>query len=324
MTRSHTQAPRVALIISLFSLLGSTPARAWDDKGHSMVNRLACETMPADTPEFFRKACERLAYLGPEPDRWRKGVEGSTNVDILNADAQPEHYIDMEYVKDIPLPRTGRYDYIRALLEHGIVKDRVRMETPGFLPYRIVELTEMIRREWWFWRHAPEGTAVEKEQKRQIEENIIHMSGVLGHYVGDGGQPLHTTWHYNGWVEAHDPNPNGYTTDRGIHQRFEGDYVLVAIMDDDVRPKVPALKTVTDDWDETIAYLTHAYSLFQEIYRLDKEGQFTVDPNNPVIQPEGKAFTVERLGACVGELRDLWYSAYHRSDVPAPTTPGPG
>ncbi len=46
--------------------------RAWEDKGHTIINQLAAEAMPADTPEFFKKAATvGLPYLGPEPDRWK-------------------------------------------------------------------------------------------------------------------------------------------------------------------------------------------------------------------------------------------------------------
>ena len=38
--------------------------------------------------------------------------------------------------------------------------------------------------------------------------------GVMGHYVGDGSQPLHTTVHFNGWVGD---NPKGYTTKQTFH-----------------------------------------------------------------------------------------------------------
>ena len=39
--------------------------------------------------------------------------------------------------------------------------------------------------------------------------------GVMGHYVGDCAQPLHTTKHHNGWVGE---NPHGYTTWPGLHK----------------------------------------------------------------------------------------------------------
>ena len=51
--------------------------------------------------------------------------------------------------------------------------------------------------------------------------NIIYIMGVMGHYVGDASQPLHTTIHHHGWVG---PNPNGYTTNRTFHSWIDGGY----------------------------------------------------------------------------------------------------
>jgi len=47
--------------------------------------------------------------------------------------------------------------------------------------------------------------------------------GVMGHFVGDGSQPLHTTMHFNGWVGD---NPQGYTTDLKFHQWIDGGYFV--------------------------------------------------------------------------------------------------
>jgi len=43
----------------------------------------------------------------------------------------------------------------------------------------------------------------------------------MGHFVGDGAQPLHTTKHYNGWVGE---NPKGFTTQTTFHAWIDGGY----------------------------------------------------------------------------------------------------
>jgi hypothetical protein len=214
----------------------------------------------------------------------------------------------MEFVTGFTLPRT-RYDYLRALLANGVVTGDVKLETPGFLPYRIAELTQMIRREWALWRVAPAETRTERERRRQIEENILHTAGVLGHYVGDGSNPHHTTWHYNGWVEAREPNPEGFTTARGIHGRFETSFVDQAVEIGDVRPLVPSARPVADVFDGTLAYLRGSHALLRDLYRLDKRGAFTVAAANSAANAEGKRFAAERLAAGAGMLRDLWAAA---------------
>src|SRR5438270_929488 len=86
----------VALAL-LLSALTPSPAHAWGDKGHQLINRLAAEAMPTETPAFFRGAVAQLEYLGPEPDRWRPRA-GATDVSFLHAAAAPDHFLDMEYV----------------------------------------------------------------------------------------------------------------------------------------------------------------------------------------------------------------------------------
>src|SRR5206468_2930518 len=168
------------------------------------------------------------------------------------------------YAAGLTLPR-GRYDFLRLLLEKGIVKDGVKMETPGFLPYKIAEMSQMLRREWAIWRVAPSKTAAEKERKRQVEENILFIAGTLGHYVGDGSNPHHTTWHYNGWVEAREPNPEGFTTDHQFHMRFETDFVNQAVEIEDVRPLVAAPHPVTEFFEGPLAYLRNSNALVRDL-----------------------------------------------------------
>jgi hypothetical protein len=292
------------ILISLF--LAPRAALAWGDKGHEIVNRLAAEGMPAETPRFFRDAVERLAYLGPEPDRW-KARGGASDTRMLDRATAPDHFLDMEFVAGFALP-PDRYDYLRALQANGVVSGDVKLETPGFLPYKVAELTQNLRRQWELWRAAPTRTRADRERKRQIEENILYVAGTLGHYVGDGSNPHHTTWHYNGWVVAREPNPEGFTTERGVHQRFEIDFVNRAIAIGDVRPHVAALRPVGDVFEATLVYLKASHALVRDLYRLDKRGAFAA-PGNAAAGDEGKRFAVQRLAAAAAMLRDVWAAA---------------
>jgi hypothetical protein len=67
------------------------PNLAWQDEGHVLVNQVAAEHLPDEMPQFFRDAVDRLAYLGPEPDRWRRASEYS-----LKESQEPDHFIKLE------------------------------------------------------------------------------------------------------------------------------------------------------------------------------------------------------------------------------------
>jgi hypothetical protein len=146
-----------------------------------------------------------------------------------------------------------------------------------------------------------------------VQDAILYDAGWLGHYVGDGSQPLHVSIQYNGWTG---PNPNGYAVydkQNGIHSKFESVYVSANIKAADVAPLVAAAKPVdiTDEWSQYLAYLKHTQTFVEKTYQLDKTGAF-----NGTGTPEGKAFTEERLAAGAIELRDLIYSAWIHSGDP--------
>jgi hypothetical protein len=139
----------------------------------------------------------------------------------------------------------------------------------------------------------------------------------MGHYVGDGSQPLHNTIQYNGWTG---PNPNGYTTEHHIHSQFESVYVSANIKAADVAPLVQAAPPakIDDEWTQYWEYLHHSNGLVEKVYQLEKAGGFT-DAGTP----EAKAFTEERLAAGAIELRDLIYSAWVHSADPVEEFHGP-
>src|ERR1700689_3629177 len=99
-----SRTPRFALrAVGLLCLMVTTPpAHAWEHEGHTMINRLAASTLPADVPAFLRTpaAIDEIEYLGPEPDRWRSPAEPE-----LVAAQAPEHFIDLELADALgPLP----------------------------------------------------------------------------------------------------------------------------------------------------------------------------------------------------------------------------
>ena len=79
--------------------------------GHSMVNRVAAQYLPADVPAFLRSksALDAMEYLGPEPDRWHNKAEKE-----LRDQESPDHFIDMEYADLVGTFPKERRDFITA------------------------------------------------------------------------------------------------------------------------------------------------------------------------------------------------------------------
>jgi len=291
----------VALVAAPFSF-------GWGKAGHKMVNRLGAESLPADVPAFLRApgAIREIEYLGPEPDRWRSPAEPE-----LNAEQAPDHFIDLEYADMIgPLPRR-RYEYIARLYElareHPEMAKQLIPEKVGFQPYITNEVWERLKSAMRDYREL----RARHQSTKAVQAAILFYAGWLGHYVGDGSQPLHTTRDHDGWVEKE--NPNGYTRQHGIHRRFETEFVDANIRVADVRPLMTAVRPVGDEWSAYMKYLRRSESLVGRVYELDKEHGF-----DGAGTAGAKRFTAERLAAGASMFRDLVYSAWVESGEPVP------
>ncbi|MES1167839.1 MAG: hypothetical protein ABUL61_01585, partial [Oleiharenicola lentus] len=236
-----------------FLLLAVLPlaAHAWDYEGHRMVNQLALASLPADFPAFVRDpaAAERIAFLAGEPDRWR-------NVDPWlkqSGSSWTDHFLDIEQLADAGLDAhtvpSLRYDFALAFaagraahadkfapIDPAKNIDHTR-EWPGFAPWAITEWTQKLRSGFAALKAFEEmgGTPVEIAN---TQADIVYVMGVLGHYVGDCAEPLHTTRHHNGWVGD---NPNGYTTWPGFHTWIDSGFINKAgIKAADLLPRLTA------------------------------------------------------------------------------------
>jgi hypothetical protein len=278
---------------------------AWGEVGHRITGEAAALKMPPSTPAFFRNASRQLAYLNPEPDRWRDRAERTLDPALEGATA-PDHFIDMEMasptVLAAALKASDRYGYLDTLAAAG-----VKGVVMGLLPFRMIELSQQLREDFREWRVAPDST------KPWIEARIIDDAGILGHYVADGSNPAHTSIHYNGWTG---PNPNGYATDKRFHGRFESAYVGANIKLSDVVSRMDTVARVFPDLRAAIvAYLRETNAQVEHLYQLDKAHPF----DTTTTSVEDKAFTVERLAAGARMLRDIWWTAWVTSGQPVPS-----
>lgn len=308
MPRTVSVCLRRVAVFALLPLLAVPPSFGWGDAGHRMINRLAAEGLPEDVPAFLRspEAIAEIEYLGPEPDRWRSPAEPE-----LSAEQAPDHFIDLEYADIIgPLPRR-RYDYIAELtaaeITHPEMARELQPDRVGFQPYITNEVWERLKSAMRNYREL----SARHADTKPVEAAIVFYAAWMGHYVGDGSQPLHVTRDYDGWVEKE--NPNGYTTEHGIHSKFETTFVNANITAAGVQPLMTPVHPVSDEWDAYLAYLRHTGSLVERVYQLDKEHGF-----DGAGTPEAKQFTAERLAAGASMLRDLIYSAWVESAEPVP------
>ncbi len=291
--------------IILTVLLLANSAWPWGNDGHMMINRVAAEKLPADVPAFLKNAEEQLAYLGPEPDRWREKSELA-----LKLSQEPDHFIDLELVEGMTLP-PDRYSFYRAL-------DAKREQTPGkpdsllpekvgLQPYITMEVYGRLVVAFREYRHALR----DHQSTEFAERNAIFYAGWLGHYVGDGANPLHTTVNYNGWTTA---NPNGYTTAKNIHWKMEGEFVTANQKQLQFAALVPEKATKLENpFQDYLAYLRKSNGYVEQVYQLEKVGGFAGQGT-----PQSREFIEQRMAFGADMLRNLWYTAWLDSAVDPP------
>ena len=261
------------------------------------VNRVAAEKLPQDVPAFLRSAVAEVAYLGPEPDRWRDDSNPA-----LKSAQEPDHYIDLERIAWLdPLPE-GRYEFYQKLYEkRALTKDNPDDYLPervGLQPYIVMEIFGRLKVAFREYRHLRD----HHRPTDLVEHKIVFYAGWLGHYVADGSQPLHTTIHYNGWVGA---NPKGYATHGGIHAEFETAYVSRNIATTDFANLVHNPERIADPFGSYMQYLRTSNKLVEKVYELDKAGGFRAAGSR-----EAFDFTAQRLAAGSQMLVNLWYTAW--------------
>lgn len=146
----------------------------------------------------------------------------------------------------------------------------------GFLPWAINENYAKLQSAFSSLKTFEElGTPEEIANARQ---NALYVMGVMGHYVGDAAQPLHTTKHHHGWVGE---NPRRYATNYGFHAWIDGGFIgrtglKTETMLSQVRParSLWAGKTNapgTGSFPLILDYVGEQHQLVEPLYQMDKE-----------------------------------------------------
>jgi hypothetical protein len=296
---------------------------AWDNDGHRAINELALASLPADfggitlTPAMK----DRVAFLGGEADRWRN--VGDLPLKHVNG---PDHFFDMEDLKLCGLvPETlpmMRYDFVAAVArERAARPEKFRLIDPaknadhtqelsGFLPWAITEYYSKLKSCFSYLKaYQKYGTP---EEVAHAQANIVYVMGVMGHFVGDAAQPLHTTMHYNGWVGN---NPHGYTTNRTIHAWIDFGYfrrtggIDVTRLAGKIHPaeRIKSAGEPDGMFRHVMNYLAAQNKLVEPLYALEKEGKLTGEGDQG---REGRVLLDGQLVRAGQMLGDIWYTAW--------------
>ncbi|MSU23546.1 MAG: hypothetical protein EXS32_06950 [Opitutus sp.] len=316
-----------SLALGFSLLLAPAVLRAWDYEGHRMVNQVALAALPKDFPAFVQApaAAERIAFLAGEADRWRNL---SYDQPLYNGAAM-DHYFDVEQVTLAGLDRAKlpslRYEFA-AQFAAGRAAHRDEFppidearnsghtrEWCGFLPWAVAENFHKLRAAFSYLKTFEElGT---KEEIANAQANVLYYMGFLGHFVGDGAQPLHSTHHSNGWAG---PNPHGYTIWPGFHSWIDSGFIAKAgIKFADLAPRVTPAGVISlaprpDGRDAmfvaVVDYLLVQHQRVEPLYQMEKAGQLG-HGEQPVLD-ETRAFIQGQLLVGGEMLAAIWATAW--------------
>jgi hypothetical protein len=144
------------------------------------------------------------------------------------------------------------------------------------------------------------------------QADIVYVMGVMGHFVGDGSQPLHTTKHYNGWVGD---NPKGFTTRTTFHSWIDGGYFRKTggIKTQPLLGKIHQANRIAnaDEPDrmfrDVVAYLVEQNKYVGPLYEMEKEGLLTGEGDKGL---QGRPLLEAQIVKGGQMLGNIWFTAW--------------
>ncbi len=298
-----------------------------------MINELALASLPPDYPAFTRTpaAISRIEYLANEPDMWR------SSQDMSLRHLEPDHQIDMEDLAAIGVTPENLSEFRQVFAAQEALaraahpekfaatdpaknKDHTA-EQVGHLPWAIIEYYGKLRADFAYLKEFEElGTP---EEIANAQADVIETMGMMGHYVADGAQPLHTTTNYNGWTSVE--NPQGYTTSKGFHSWIDSGFIekvgiTYAELKSQLKPAISfSLQATAGGRDpmftHVMEYIVQTHSLVEKTYQLDKAGKLRAE--GPPGDPEARQFISDRLLAGAEMLGSIWLTAWRHPEPDA-------
>lgn len=200
-----------AMALVVFS---SSSVWAWGRRGHQIVGETAAYLM-ADKMPALRAHSFDIGYYSNVPDIiWKRPATYDTE--------KAQHFMDLEI-------------FHRAFAKKPEIKDPFALSRADF-DAKFPDVPQSAGRSFWRIRELTEQLDVVSKQlhdlkgdatkeRQGLQEKWLILAGLISHYVGDLGMPLHVSENYDG----------GLTHQKGIHSFFEDVCV------DEVYPEVQNL-----------------------------------------------------------------------------------
>jgi len=264
---------RRTLPACILSIVTGIAALGWGTVGHLFINTRAVDNLPAAMSMFINAG----TYFGQHASDadYRKGTDPSE---------APKHFIDIESYPAFQ-NLSPNLDSLKSIYGAS------QVTSIGILPWATVQTYDSLV----------------SSLKRGSYARAESIAADLGHYVGDGHQPLHVAVNYDGQQTGND----------GIHSRYETAMINVYAAKLSVTP-VPAVY-VGNRFAYVMAYLLVSNSLVDSILLADNGAKSVSGWNGSGSTPaaytaelwnECRSLTLRQMQGATLALADLWYSAW--------------
>jgi hypothetical protein len=275
---------RTSMLLLLFLLFIWPAAFPWGSVGHRFINTNAVYHLPGQMVLFIQDSTA-FGQHASDAD-YRKSSDTSEG---------QKHFIDIDDYPDYQnLPHT--YDSVVALYGAG------RVWYNGILPWATVHMYDSL---------------VAKLSRGDWAGALLNASD-LGHYVGDGHQPLHDTKNYDGYAPQK----------IGIHSRYETQMLGPSYYGNALVITPDSTHYIADRLGFAFDYILHGTSLADSILHGDAYAKSISGWSGSGSAPAAYytalwgytgAMTLDQMQHATVALADLWYSAWVDAGLITPT-----
>lgn len=266
------------LFITLL-ILGSSArtSYAWGPSAHRLVNSWAIETLPSPLKEFFKANREYMTENASTPDATMR----------QDRNEWQSHYMYLDKYGSFPY-RNLPHSFRRAIVAHGSRK----INRNGLLPWRIGEyslyLTNAFKAEDW--------------------DAVKFNAALLGHYVTDAHQPLHTSSNFDGQLSGQSGLANRYGS--SLIDRYIAFFIM--------NPENAA--QIKDPTEHAFRITLESHTWTDNILLADLQARRSqvdyTDDYYDALYSQVSSMVMQQINAACHEVGSYWYTAWVSSGRP--------
>ena len=251
----------------------------WGDQGHKLINNKAIALLPTEM-QSFTKWQDYITLHSVDPDNRKRDDKTEA----------PKHFIDIDFYKEFVNGKMieDKKELIAAYGDSMVTKQ-------GLLPWATLDTYNKLIQAF----------------KDKNKDKVLLYTSDLGHYVGDGHQPMHTMLNYNGQL----------TNQKGVHARYEIKMVDKYIKDIEASITKANVKKVDAPFQFIFDYIADANSvqsvlLDADITATKMGGSTDNDEYLRLMWFKTKYVTEIQFQTAVSDCASLIYSAWIEAGKP--------